>query len=84
MDYKNSKAGKQADKEVVGGVNAEMAPVQEMDDWEVVTQEDWLRSVKRDCIGKAVVSMLNVPRKSLRRRMHLIMQPQLVVRRKVR
>lgn len=62
MDYKNSKAGKQADKEVVGGVNAEMAPVQEMDDWEVVTQEDWLRSVKRDSIGKAVVSMLNVLR----------------------
>ena len=84
MDYKNSKAGKQADKEVVGGVNAEMAPVQEMDDWEAVPQEDWLRSVKRDSIGKAVVSMLNIPGKSLRRRMRRIMPLPRVVRRKVR
>ena len=57
MDYKKGSAGKQAKKDVSGGVNAAMAP---QNDWEVVDDEQVFQVMKLDTMSNGIIAMLNL------------------------
>ena len=57
MDYKKGNAGKQAKKDVSGGVNAAMAS---QNDWEVVDDEQVFQVMKLDTMSNGIIAMLNM------------------------